>query len=437
MLVKTQKDPNISSDLSTGHLTIAAATRFAVILVIIWLPGILGHNAIQMVSALYQLASSGNPYFHPEHAGLLYIWSPVVALSVCIFLLSPGLFLSLALKKGKGLGEFVVSGLAMSIIVISVVTGLVQSLIGEPVIGDKFTAVVVVCSLASFGLLIIRLARGTALDWPFSEPYAATTLLSMIIVPAILLIALTPKFYWENFNGDGANAFESTRLLLIQPLPFWPASAGSVSAFPGVSSMLFVFPASWLIRIFGETEAAMRLPFLLDIVALYGVVISLVEYGRSGVLGRTERWLIWLGLIVYTIVVAYSATYNPYAADIALPATQDTLMMVFYLAFILAFLKKHSFWMFLFALFTFLSLPSGLQLIGFWFLGVVLIWKPRPWRQIIEVIIAVLVCFLIALLVPFILKQFNLHLLVVNMLLLTCFAILPGCNGRIGAGFYT
>jgi hypothetical protein len=408
MLAKAQSDQIISSTPSTGTATIAGATRLAAILVITWLPFILGHNAVKSVVSLFQLASTTNPYFHPEYAGLLYIWSPIVVLSACIFLISPGLFLSLALNKGRGLGEFVVTGLALSIIVISVVTGFVQILMGEPLIGDKFTAIVIACSLACFGFSILRLARGKILYWPFNEPHNVTTLLSMVIVPAIILIALTPKFYWENFNGDGAQAFECARLLLKQPVPFWPPSAGDVSSFPGVSSMLFVYPASWFIRLFGEIEAAVRLPFLLDIVALYGSVLALIEYGRPKGPGRSERWLIWLGIAIYVIVVSYSATYNQYAADIALPATQDTLMMVFYLAFILAFLNQHRFWTFLFALLTYLSLPSGVQLIGFWLLGVVLIWKPRPWRQILEVIIAVLVCFLISGLAPFILKQFNL-----------------------------
>ncbi|HEY7317474.1 MAG TPA: hypothetical protein VIE89_07860 [Candidatus Binatia bacterium] len=352
-------------------------------LVVGGLPALIGRNALQSAAALFPLAESAHPYFVPSHAGLLYFWTPLVAMSACLLFLTPGLLLSLALDAAKGVGQWVLSALALSLVTISSAAAIVQSLMGTPLRGGVFAAVVVGCSLVCFGFLFIRLTRTRSFTWPVNERHAAVTLLSMVVVPFFILIALTPKFHWENFNGDGAHAFESTRLLLIQSLPFWPPSAGDVASFPGITSMLFTFPGSWFVRLFGEVEASIRLPFLLYLVALYGAVLELVEGCRRIPLGILERGLIWLNLVVYVVVVAFSATYNPYSADIALPATQDTLLMVCFLGFILAFLRQDQKWMCLYLFLTIVSLPSGGLLIGMWLLSVALVWQPRPWKQMV------------------------------------------------------
>jgi hypothetical protein len=361
-----------------------------------WLPALLGADAVRSVAALFPLASLPQPYFVPEHAWLLYIWTPIVVASACILFLSPGLFLALALGAAKSVGEWVLSALALSIVVVSLAAGIVQWLMASPLQGSAFAWVVIGCSIACFIFMVMRLVKTDSLDWPMEEPHAGVTLLTMVIVPVLILIVLAPKFYWENFNGDGANAFESTRLLLFQSLPFWTPNAGEVSDFPGFTSMLFAFPGSWFIRLFGNFEASARLPILLYLPALFGAIVGIVERGRATILGISERWLIWLALIVYVFTMAFSATYNQYAADIALPAAQDTLEIVCFLGTILAFIKHDRPWQFFFVVLNYFSLPDGVPLIGFWLLAVLLIWRPRPWRQVLEVAVALLVCFLAA-----------------------------------------
>ena len=110
--------------------------------------------------------------------------------------------------------------------------------------------------LLNINMVSPYLSKNIDIISPLSQAYTRTTILMMVLVPMVLLIALTPKFFWENFNGDGVHAFESARLLLVQPLPFWPASAGEIASFPGITSMLFTFPTSWFIRLFGEFEAS-------------------------------------------------------------------------------------------------------------------------------------------------------------------------------------
>jgi hypothetical protein len=380
--------------------TIQRVLRLILLIGVAWIPVLIGRGVIQSVSSLHAYAASGHPYFVPEHALALYFWSPLVVASACIFLLTPGLLLALALNRGQSVGNWVLYGFALSIAVDSAAAGVVQTLVDGPLLGATFAAVIVICSIVSLAILLIRLARGHSLDWPLAKRYAGATVASMIVVPMLILISLTPKFYWENFNGDGAHAFESMRLLLFQPVPFWPHSAGEMSGFPGITSMLFIFPGSWFIRLFGEIEASARLPHLLYLAVLFSVILAIVERFRRKVVGPIEQWLIWLGLTVYTVAVAFSATYNPYAADIAIPAAQDTLLMACFLGFILAFLERTRLWMYFFIVLTYVSLPSGTQLIGLWVLAVVLVWRPRPWRQAGQVVAALAVCFIVAAILP-------------------------------------
>ncbi len=380
--------------------------RLFAVVVVAWLPALVGHDAVQSAAALFPLAESPHPYFVPGHAGLLYLWTPLVVASACLLFLSPGLFLALAFDAPQSIGESVVYALPLSMIAISSVAGVVQAMMGSPLCGGAFAAVVVACALAGCGCWLVRLPRRRAPVWPLDEPYARATVLSMVAGIMLCVMALAPKFYWDSFNEDGADVYESARLLLVQAVPFWPrvvgpiASAGGVAEFPGINSMLFAFPVSWFIRLFGEVEAAARLPFLLFLVALYAGVLAVAQHGRAGPFGLAERWLMWLGLAVYTVVMAFSATYSPYTADVASPAVLDTLTMACFLGFVLAFLQRRRVWTCLFLGLTFISYADGLLLVGLWLVAVALIWKPRPWRQLALVVAAALGCLLVGAAAP-------------------------------------
>jgi hypothetical protein len=218
--------------------------RLVVMITLSWLPALLAPNAVRSAAALYPLAISANPYFVPDHAWTLYLWVPLVVASACLFFLSPGLFLSLALNAAKGVGYWVVSGLALSLVVLSAATGIVQWVMGNPLRDGAFAAVVVGCALGCFGFLLFRLSQNRPMAWPLGKPYARSTLLSMVISPLMVLIAFAPKFYWENFNGDGAHAFESARLLLVQSLPFWNPSAGDVASLKLILILFSTFSLS-------------------------------------------------------------------------------------------------------------------------------------------------------------------------------------------------
>ena len=269
----------------------------------------------------------------------------------------------------------------LSLISVSAGAAAVQAVLGSPLTGGAFVATVFALAAGAFVLTLLRVRSGSAPRWPLASAHAHATLAGMLLVPVAILIALAPKFYWEAFNGDGAHAYEASRLLLDRAVPFFAAGSGEIRGFPGTTSFLFAYPASWFIRLFGELEVSARLPLLMFLPPLAAAIILLVNERRPVALAVPERWLVWLALVVYVVVIAFSATYSPYSADIALPATQDTLLVVGFLGYVLSFLRRSWGWTAAFAFVTCASLPNGLLLLGFWLVAWFLVRRPLPWRD--------------------------------------------------------
>ena len=381
-MVETIRDTAVKDD-KTGEATrINSIIRLVAALTAASLPVLLDRRAIAEAAGLYPLAASAHPYLILSHGVLLYLRAPVVVLSACVLLLTPGLLIALAVGMGRTMAVWVLAGFMLSLVIVSVGAGVTQAVIGAPLVAGAFAMTVAICSVGCLGFLYYQVKRGRIVDEPWSSDYAGTTVAAILTTSFLLLVALAPKFYWDSFNGDGAHTFEATRLLLSQSIPFFGPKAGHVSSFPGVTTMLYLYPGSWFLRLFGEMEASVRVPVVPYLSALICSIIALAESGRP-VLGRAARWLICLGVTVYAITMAYSATYNPYSADIALPATQDTLLITMFLAYVLFFIEKRTWWMSAALVLTYLSLSSGALLIIMWLVAV-LFWRPRPSRRFIQ-----------------------------------------------------
>ena len=364
-------------------------------LIIAWLPALIGGDTVGSTANLFQDGAT-NPCFVPGHFFQLYIWTPLIVLSSFVLFISPGLIFALASGAVKTVGKWLIYGYAASLFATSFIAGLVQWIIGIPLRGNYFAGTIIFCTFLAILLLWRREKQGHITTFPFSDNFGRSTLLLVGTVLYLLLVTLTPKFYWENFNGDGAHAFESARLLLVQPFPFWHTDAGDISSFPGVTSFLFAYPSSWFIRLFGEYEAAARFPFLLALTALFGGILELVEYSRLKQTIISERALIWLALVIFTVTMGYSASYNPYSADFAMPAAQDTQLIALFLGFGLAFLSGEKMWLTLLAVLTYFALPSGLLLMVLWIAGFYLLTKNVPYIQVVRTVLSLIIAAVIA-----------------------------------------
>lgn len=386
--------------MSAATRTRRDVARLASWLGLLSLPALAAPGAIARASALAPDALRSNPWFVTSHAGLLYGLVPLVTLSACALVLAPGLLL--AGQRGRGAPEWLFRGFALSLGLVSVASGLAQVALGASLSGRIYALFLlalgaVVAAFVWWRAPVQRVSAAGAL-----RRQGTTHELALLIGGAVVAYyLLSPKLLFESFNGDGAHAFESSRLLLRHALPFWPATAGPVAGFPGVTSMLFAFPNAWFLRLFGEVEFAARAPFLLYLPVVGAGVLTLARSGREdGPFSAVTLASVGLALACYTTAMAFSATYSPYSADLALPATQDTLLMVAYLGVAIASLRREYGWTAWFVLLTYLSLPSGLILIGFWVLARLVVERPRPWAQAIAIGIMLSACMALSALVP-------------------------------------
>ena len=206
------------------------------VLAIASLPVILDRSAVPLAAGMYSLANGAHPYFVPSFAWILYVRVPLVVVSSLTLVLAPGLLLASALRATRSWSRWMLSGIALSLVVVSVGAAVAQRIARGPLEGGAFFLVVLCCSLVAGAIAFARSGNGERTVPPFAIDRALESALAI----GLILVILLPKFMWENFNGDGADALEVARLLLRQGLPFWPSGAGiEVSGFPGMTSMLF------------------------------------------------------------------------------------------------------------------------------------------------------------------------------------------------------
>lgn len=379
----TQREIGHPSALTAPAATSPEIGRLCGILALLSLPVLLAPGAIGRASALASVATPANPWFVAGHAALLYLLVPLVAFSACTLVLTPGLLLAFAIGRSRTPSEWLFYGFGISLVLVSVASAMAQSIAGAALRGTVYALVLLGLSAAT-GVIAWWRAKQRPPTVALSRDAWRLELAGLVAIAVVAYYVLSPKLLFESFNGDGAHAFESSRLLLRHAMPFWPDSAGAIAGFPGITSMLFAFPNAWFLRLFGEVEFAARIPFLLYVPLLGAGLLTLARAGRDEfVMEGVTLAALLISLASYALAMAFSATYNPYSADIALPATQDTLLMIVWLGVPIAAIRKETGWLAWFIALAYISLPSGLILVGFWIVARWLIVRPRPWREIL------------------------------------------------------
>jgi hypothetical protein len=395
----------VTSTTATPRRVLALAG----ILMVLSLPALVLPGAVGDAAAIYGTIDGAHPYRSAlSSAGLVFVLFPLVTFAATVLFLSPGLLLAIALGRTRHVAEWIVSGLLLSIVSLGTMTSVVHAIGGPaPAIRGRAYALVVAGVAILAALVAVASTRRTTRAWPTAGTRDRFMLLGAVGVPALLCVVLAPKLLWESFNGDGAHAYESSRLLLHQAVPFFPESSGAITGFPGITSMLFAFPNAWYLHLFGEVEAAVRVPFLLYLGVLWCAVVVVAEHAVDRVGRGPARGVhaaIWVSILAYAFAMAYSATYSPYNADIALPATQDTLLVISFLAAIHAHVRREWGWFALCTALTYVSLPSGLVLVAMWLLGGLVATRPWQWRPVLTGFAVLFGCMVAGALVPRILE---------------------------------
>jgi hypothetical protein len=349
-------------------------------LVVLSLPALAGHEAVARAAALHGLAGGPHPYLQPPHAGLLYLWAPVVAISGFVLFLVPGALLVLALGLARRVEEWVVLAFACSVTLSALLGTAAKLAVGPPLTWQQLALAWLGAGAAATLLLAWRLANGAALWWPLASRPDRRRALWMAGATHVGIAALVPKIFWEDFNVDGVEAFEFGRSLGRHLLPYWELQDGVFGFYHNF--VLFAYPNHWFLSLFGPYEAAARLPYFLYLAVVFAGLLLLIEHGVRPALSRLEEGAVWLGLALYTVVQVFNTNYDPFFADLAEMAATDTLFVACFLAACWALWTERWVWLGAFGVMTSLASPGGLLLLGGLAAATVVSAADRRWTQV-------------------------------------------------------
>ena len=174
-----------------------------------------GRGTVLEVLSLWDLGQGAHPYFLPAQALQLYIVTPLAALATSIFFLAPGLILSTVFGREKGAAFWLLSALATAIVVLVAVTSLVQTATGTVLTGPQFFLTVLGTNIACLLIAGLRLASGQ--EHRLRLAGQAGDLWMAAAIFWLFLALLAPKFYWENFSGDGSYRVDNLFAIRLHP----------------------------------------------------------------------------------------------------------------------------------------------------------------------------------------------------------------------------
>ncbi len=344
----------------------------AILVCIVWS----GQDIAGPIAAKAAFADGPSPYFIASDALFLYVWVPLVAVSASVLILAPGLLLALGIAQPEDRFEHVLlKGFTLSLFGVSTLAAIVQAISGIQMAGTAFILLTALLCLPGIGLILGKpapeLFRGRRWD-----------VAGMVLLPLLALLLLTPKFYWESLNDDGAHSLLSATLFITRGLPFWPPDSGPLTSYPNPKMMTEVFLQSSFIRVFGSSEAALRFAYLPGVSVLFGVTLAFIRAPDN----RTTVWSVCGlggGLLLFSFAMAFNPSYNPYFADIAMPMTREPLILLGVLGYILFFCDKKFGWMAGVSTLALCTAPNGILLIGFFLMAHLLLGRFQPIKQVI------------------------------------------------------
>ncbi|MCR9077510.1 MAG: hypothetical protein NXH78_00295 [Hyphomonadaceae bacterium] len=327
---------------------------------------LLGVQSVPGLASLHQLADGPNPYFIPQHTAFLYVWIPLVTVAGCLALLLPGLLISLSLNKGKDtFGVWVLKGFAFSTLIVSLMASGAQIVLGAPLVGSGFAISLAVLNGLCLAFAYLR-NQSAPISWQFLAGRIPDLILGLA-APILILLLFSPKFYWEDFTGDGAHLFLATLQYVQSGSPLWPAGSPDVlSNFPTLNAVLQLFASSWFVRLFGETAFAIRAVFLFGTMILAITLMEIIRFRHQISVPWRVAGALGAALLLYAYVLCFNASYDPYFADIGLPTSREPAIVFTFLGFVLFGMMKRYAWMIIFAALSYTAGPNGLILMGLW-----------------------------------------------------------------------
>ncbi len=360
------------SSAPPDHTTPARALQLTAVLLIAGLPVLAGSDLVGTLGGVRPPPDGIGAYtaFYQDLPRALA--TALVAVSAVCLTAAPGLLTVLLTGAARSTALWLSYGTGAALVVTSLLVIVIEQGLGIALRGAGFASMLLAAT-AVLGVAAALLSRRRTLGWPVD---ASTTSIVVTGLGACIfgVVALGPKFFWENFNGDGAHAHEAARLLLIRPVPFFGQGAGDIASFPDMRSWLFAYPASWFLRLFGEGEASSRLAVVPHLLSVAAGIAAVAEYRRP--LVDTGVMIgVWLALATFVVALGFSGTYSAYHADFGLPLTQDAQLVGYFLMMVVAWWLRQHAWMFLGVLLTVAALPNGAILVVLLIVATTLFWR--------------------------------------------------------------
>jgi len=347
------------------------------------------HGVVPQVRDLYPLQLPPHPYFVPSHAWLLYVLTPLVVIASIALFAAPGILLVLAAGRTDHLGELVVkafgAGLAWYVLA---TTGL--KLLWGPLTSTSVLAVTLLGATLGWLALTLRVRRGDRVAWPFATPAGRRRLLWLLTIAVLLTCLLLPVLFWQDLNGDGWEELVFGRSLIESVLPLNTADNIISGA---VGRVTMAYPVSWFAVLFGAGEGAVQLPFILDMLVLFGVLLALIEWQSPRRLKLGEEAVLVLGLGVYAVTVCYNASYDPYYADLNVAASETLPVLCMLAAFYFLWADQFR-WFLLFAVAAYFGRPTALPLLLLFGLGVAIATRGKDTRRLLLIVSGIAACML-------------------------------------------
>lgn len=375
----------MQTDRMTGAEGAAAPRVMALTALAILVAGLtvwFGLGTLRDTLMQWDLGQSANPYFLPGHALSLYVVTPLVTLAAAFLFLTPGLILSAVFGREKHAAAWLVSALGVTILTHILATTGFQLLTGVSLKGTAYLSFVLGLSVLCLLVAGLRLSLGGGIRLRLETSGRDLWIGAALFLLTLILFA--PKFYWENFTGDGSGSLQFARLYIHDLWPFWRPEAGPIQGAPGLTMVLFVFPESWFVRLFGEWEFSVRAPLLMYLGLLYPVLAQLIRTGRENLpdLRPLDEALIVAALLLYILATVYSGGYHVYFGDSPMPAARETMSLVVFLGYVLFFIELRPWLLIATGVMCYLVIPTGGLWLLMWPAAVFLAWRPMPWQRL-------------------------------------------------------
>ncbi len=318
---------------------------------------IIGRPVVVKVAENYSLIFSDNPYFQPQLTGILYLLLPLVIFCGIALFLFPGVMVLIALGGDQRIAPFLIkaTGLTLGLLLLCrLLFGLVFNLNI-----NKYTFVGYLFSIGVAFVLIslYRISKEKPISIPVVGKENRRRIFWVLLLIFIGTVLLIPKLFWENFNGDGYELYRLGRSLYQSTTPVYLEWSPTLLA-ADLKMILPVYPIFWMIDFYGDVEATARLPILIYIPILFLALIELAETAKNHSLGIKEECVLLLQVAIFSIVMIFNSSYNPWFSDIAAPASHETLMAIFLISSAYFMWNKKIPWILLFGFLGFFIRPT-------------------------------------------------------------------------------